>query len=261
MALYAEVAGEGPAVALVHEGIGDSRMWDPQWEEWSRSFRLLRLDLRGFGRSPLPPERFSNARDLIALLEEHGFEPTALVGGSLGGRVALEVAVARPDLVSRLVLIAPGLPGHEWSEEIRSSWEEEAAAVESGDLDQAVDVNLRVWVDGPGRRAEDVDGQLRAQVAEMQRLAFEVQVAAGEEPEEELLVPDLAERLGEIGVPTLLVIGEEDVPDMHAIAERLAREIPGARLGTIPDTAHVPNMERPREFDEVVLPFLREAAA
>jgi len=122
-------------------------------------------------------------------------------------------------------------------------------------------VNLRVWVDGPGRRAEDVDGQLRAQVAEMQRLAFEVQLAAGEEPEEELLVPDLAQRLGEIGVPTLLVIGEEDVPDMHAIAERLAREIPGARLETIRDTAHVPNMERPREFDELVLPFLREAAA
>jgi 3-oxoadipate enol-lactonase len=261
VALYAEVAGEGPAVALVHEGIGDSRMWDPQWDEWSRSFRLLRLDLRGFGRSPLPPERFSNARDLIALLEEHGFELTALVGGSLGGRVALEVAVARPDLVSRLVLIAPGLPGHEWSEEIRSSWEEEEAAVESGNLDRAVEVNLRVWVDGPGRRAEDVDGQLRAQVAEMQRLAFEVQLAAGEEPEEELLVPDLAERLGEIDVPTLLVVGEEDVPDMHAIAERLAREIPGARLGTIPDTAHVPNMERPREFDELVLPFLREAAA
>jgi pimeloyl-ACP methyl ester carboxylesterase len=261
VALYAEVAGEGPAVALVHEGIGDSRMWDPQWDDWSRSFRLLRLDLRGFGRSPLPPERFSNARDLIALLEEHGFEQTALVGGSLGGRVALEVAVARPDLVSRLVLIAPGLPGHEWSEEIRSSWDEEEAAVESGNLDRAVEVNLRVWVDGPGRRAEDVDGQLRAQVAEMQRLAFEVQLAAGEEPEEELLVPDLAQRLGEIGVPTLLVIGEEDVPDMHAIAERLAREIPGARLETIRDTAHVPNMERPREFDELVLPFLREAAA
>jgi 3-oxoadipate enol-lactonase len=171
------------------------------------------------------------------------------------------VAVARPDLVSRLVLIAPGLPGHEWSEEVRSSWEEEEAAVESGDLDQAVDVNLRVWVDGPGRRAEDVDPMLRAQVAEMQRLAFEVQLAGGEEAEEELLVPDVAERLGEIGVPTLVVVGEEDVPDMHAIARRLARDIPVARLETIPDTAHVPSMERPREFDELVLPFLREEAA
>ena len=261
MSLYAEVAGEGPAVALVHEGIGDSRQWDPQWDEWSRSFRLLRVDLRGFGRSPLPPERFSNARDLIAALDEHGFDRAALVGGSLGGRVVLEVAVALPELVSALVLVAPGLPGHEWSDKVKSSWAEEEAAYEAGDVERAVEVNLRVWVDGPGRQAEDVDSELRARVAEMQRDAFEVQFAAGDQPEEELLVPDLAERLGEVAVPTLVLVGEEDVSDMHAIGQRLAGTIPGARLETIPDTAHVPNMERPREFDELVLPFLRETAA
>jgi len=261
VSLNAEVAGEGPAVALVHEGIGDSRQWDPQWDEWSRSFRLLRVDLRGFGRSPLPPERFSNARDLIAALDEHGFDRAALVGGSLGGRVVLEVAVARPELVSALVLVAPGLPGHEWSDEVKSSWAEEEAAYEAGDVERAVEVNLRVWVDGPGRQAEDVDSELRARVAEMQRDAFEVQFAAGDEPEEELLVPDLAERLGEVAVLTLVLVGEEDVSDMHAIGQRLAGTIPGARLETIPDTAHVPNMERPREFDELVLPFLRETAA
>ncbi|MFL5922092.1 MAG: alpha/beta fold hydrolase [Gaiellaceae bacterium] len=260
MALHAEVAGEGPAVALVHEGIGDSRMWDPQWEPWSRSFRLLRVDLRGFGRSPLPPEKFSNARDLIAALDEHGFERAALVGGSLGGRVVLEVAVARPDLVSALVLVAPGLPGHEWSEEVRASWEEEEAAYEARDVDRAVEVNLRVWVDGPGRRPEDVDPGLRARVAEMQRRAFELQFEVGDDAEEELLVPELAERLAEVGVPTLLVVGEEDLSDLHVIARRIAGAIAGARLETIPDTAHVPNMERPREFDELVLPFLREAA-
>jgi 3-oxoadipate enol-lactonase len=259
--LYAEVAGEGPAVALVHEGIGDSRMWDPQWEPWLQSFRLLRLDLRGFGRSPLPPERFSNARDLMVALEEHGLERPALVGGSLGGRVVLEVAVARPDLVRALVLIAPGLPGHEWSDEVKASWEEEEAAYEAGDVERAVEVNLGVWVDGPRREPDEVDAAVRERVAEMQRRAFEIQFAAGEEPEEELLVPDLAERLGEVAAPTLLIVGEEDVSDMHVIGQRLAREIPGARLETIPDTAHVPNMERPREFDELVLPFLREHAA
>src|SRR5262249_539638 len=75
------------------------------------------------------------------------------------------------------------------------------------------------------------------------------------------LVPDLAQRLGEIAEPTLVLVGEEDQPDMHAIAERLAREIPGARHATIPETAHVPSMERPREFDGLVLPFLEEAAS
>ena len=181
MAVYAEVAGAGPAVALVHEGIADSRMWDEQWTRWSQSFRLLRLDLRGFGRTPL----------------------------------------------------------------------------DGGDLDAAVEASLRTWVDGPRRGPDEVDAGVRARVAEMQRDAYELQ---REWVDEDLLVPDLAERVGEIDVPVLVVIGEEDQPDMHAIAERLARELPGARLETIAGSAHVPSMERPREFDELVLPFLLEAA-
>jgi pimeloyl-ACP methyl ester carboxylesterase len=255
--IYAEVAGEGPAVALVHEGICDSRMWDSQWAEWSGSYRLLRLDLRGFGRTPLGSEPYSHARDVIGALEEHGLERAALVGVSLGGRVALEVAVARPDLVRALVLVAPGFPGHEWSQELRAQWDEEEAAFEAGDLDAAVEVSLRTWVDGPRRRPEDVDSEVRRRVGEMQRDAYELQ---REWVDEEPLVRELGERLGEIVAPTLVLVGDEDQSDMQAIARRLAREIQGARLATIPETAHVPSMERPREFDELVLPFLEQAA-
>jgi pimeloyl-ACP methyl ester carboxylesterase len=93
----------------------------------------------------------------------------------------------------------------------------------------------------------------------MQLRAYELQRGVAED-EEELLVENLLQRLGEVQVPTLVLVGEEDQPDMHAIAERLAREIPGARSARISGTAHVPSMERPREFDELVLPFLREAA-
>ena len=259
MGLYSEVAGEGPAVVLVHEGICDSRMWEPQWEPWSRSYRLLRVDLRGFGLTPLEPGPFAHARDLIETLERQGIERAALVGVSLGGRVALEVAVARPELASALVLVAPGLPGHEWSDELRAEWAEEETAFEARDLDSAVEVSLRTWVDGPHRRPEDVDPDVRRRVAEMQRRAYELALAI-EEDEEELLVEELADRLGEVRAPTLVVVGEEDQADMHAIAERLGREIPGARLATIPATAHVPSMERPREFDVLVVPFLEETA-
>jgi len=259
MGIYSEVAGEGPAVVLVHEGICDSRMWDTQWEPWSRSHRLLRVDLRGFGQTPLEPGPFAHARDLIEALEQHEIERAALVGVSMGGRVALEVAVARPDLVSALVLVAPGLPGHEWSDELRAEWAEEETAFEVGDLDAAVEVSLRTWVDGPRRRPEDVDADVRSRVAEMQRRAYELALGI-EEDEEELLVEGLADRLGEVGVPTLVVVGEEDQPDMHAISERLAQEIPNARLAKIPATAHVPSIERPQEFDELVVPFLRETA-
>ena len=260
MPIYAEVAGEGPNLVLVHEGICDSHMWDEQWERYTAEFRVLRCDLRGFGRSALEPGTFSNAQDLLDVLEQHGFERAALLGVSLGGRVVLEVAIARPDLLSALVLVAPGLPGHDWSQEMQDAWGEEEAALEAGDLAEAVEVNLRTWVDGPRREPEDVDPALRARVGEMQLRAFELQVPVGEAAEEELLVPDVAGRLGEVKAPTLILVGDEDVPDMQAITERLEREISGSRRETIANTAHVPSMERPREFDELVVPFLREPA-
>jgi pimeloyl-ACP methyl ester carboxylesterase len=230
-------------------------MWDPQWQTWARSHRLLRFDFRGFGRSPLEPGPFASARDVIELMDHHGFERAALVGVSLGGRVALEVALAQPERVSTLVLVGSGLPGHAWSEDMKAAWGEEEAAFSAGDLDGAVEVSMRTWVDGPRRRPEDVDPEVRARVAEMQKRAYELQLPI-EEDEEELLVEDVAGRLGEIKAPTLVLVGEEDQPDIQAIADRLASEIPGARRDTIANTAHVPSMERPEEFERLVLGFL-----
>ncbi len=256
--IYSEVAGKGPEIVLLHEGICDSRMWDPQWETFTRSHRVLRLDFRGYGRSPLASGRFASARDVIELLDRHGFDRAAVVGVSLGGRVALEVALAAPERVAALVLVGSGLPGHDWSEEMKATWEEEEAALRSGNVDEAVDISLRTWVAGPGRKPEDVDADVRARVAKMQRRAYELQLLFEDEAEEELLVEDVAQRLGEIKAPALVLVGEEDVPDIHAIADRLAREIPGARRETIADAAHVPSMERPREFEELVLGFVEE---
>lgn len=234
-------------------------MWDPQWETFSRSHRVVRYDQRGFGRSPIGPGRFSNARDLLDLIEQQALESVALVGVSMGGRIALEVSLARPELIEALVLVGAGLPGHQWSAEMKAADEAEQAALARGDLDEAVEVTLRTWVDGPRRRPEDVDPEVRARVAEMQRRAYELQLPVWETAEEEPLVGHLAERIGEVGVPTLVLVGEEDVPDMHEIADRLERELPNARRASIADTAHVPSLERPREFDQLVLPFLQSA--
>jgi len=242
---------------LIHEGICDSRMWDPQWETFTRAHRVMRYDQRGFGRSTLEPGGpYSDGRDLVELIEQHGLESASLVGVSVGGRIALEVAVARPELVDALVLVGSGLPGHDWSDDMSAADAEEEAALERGDLDAAVEVTLRTWVDGPRRSPDQVDPSVRAKVAEMQQRAYELQVPVLDAIEEELLVDDLSERLGDVTASTLIVVGEEDVPDIHEIADRLEREIPDTRRASIAGAAHVPSMERPREFDELVLGFI-----
>jgi 3-oxoadipate enol-lactonase len=215
MDLHAEVAGAGSPVVLIHAGICDSRMWDPQWEVFPAAHRTVRYDLRGFGRSPVPPQPYSHGRDLIALLEELGIQQATLVGASLGGRVALEVAVAHPEVVDALVVADAALPGFAWSDQVTAFGAEEDAAVERGDLDAAVGANLRMWVDGPRRPPSVVDPAVRELVRQMQRRAFELQVPVWQDAQEELLVSDVARRLSAVRAPTLVVVGEQDVSDFQ----------------------------------------------
>jgi 3-oxoadipate enol-lactonase len=254
--LYWEQAGEGPPVVLLHEGIADSRMWEPQWTEYSKRFRMVRYDMRGFGQSPAAVGTLSLSGDLVELLDALELGPATLIGVSLGGSVAMETTIARPDLVSRLVLVAPGLRGFEMNDETKAGWEEEEAALERGDVDAAVEINMRMWVDGPTREPDEVDPALRAKVAEMQRRAIEIHLEAGEEGDYQPLVEDWGSRLAEISVPTLVIVGDLDRPEMLEITQRLEAEIPSARRVTIAGTAHVPTMERAEEFNRIVLDFL-----
>lgn len=260
--IHAESAGDGPAIVLVHAGICDSGMWDAQWRTLPRRHRVVRHDMRGFGRSPVPAGAYSHARDLVAVMDAAGISRAALVGASLGGRVALEAALAHPDRVSALVLVGSGLPGHEWSDAVRAYWDAEEEAIERGDLDAAAEVNVRFWVDGPGRRPEDVDAGVRRRAHAMQLRALELQVPSYEADGdlEELLVPDAGERLGEVAQPALVVVGEADQPDIHAIAERLEAGLPRCTAASIPGAAHLPSMERPELFDRLLDGFLSEPA-
>jgi 3-oxoadipate enol-lactonase len=256
--VYYEVRGSGPPIVFVHEAIADSRMWEPQWTSFAGRHRLLRLDLAGFGRTPIERLPVTHAQDVVGLLDDLGISAAGVVGASLGGRVALELAVARPDLVRALVLVDAGLPGVDWSEVVRAYFSAEDEAVARDDLAAATEINLRMWVDGPRRAAEDVDPGVRAAVAEMQRCALELQAPFWERLAEDLLVPDIGERLDEVKAPTLVLVGEEDVEDMHVLAERFAAEIPRARLATIPGAAHVPSLEQPAAFDKLVREFLAD---
>jgi 3-oxoadipate enol-lactonase len=261
--LWHESAGSGPSVVLLHAGIADSRMWDGQMDSLSGRYRVIRYDLRGYGRSTLPGGPYSHADDLAVVLDTLGLDRVALVGCSMGGNAELQFAVEHPERIGALVMVGSGLDDHEWSSAMDSTEEEEEAAFERGDEDAAVDVNLRTWIDGPGRGPDAVDPQVRERAAEMLRTSFRIQHEAySREPEpgpSRKLDPPAGARLAEISVPTLVLAGTEDVPDILVIARRLAEEIPNAELRLIDDAAHLPNMERPEEFDEIVLGFLGRA--
>ena len=255
-----DVAGEGPAILLVHEGISDRRMWEPQVAPLvAGGYRVVRCDLPGFGDSELTPGPFSNLDELHELLAQLGIDQVSLIGGSFGARVSLEYALTYPEQVDALVLMVPGLRDVDWSDELRQSFEEEDALVEAGDLEAAVELNLRVWVDGPARKPDQVDPAVRESVREMVRRSFELQLAVPEAGPAESFDPPASARLGEIRFPVLIVVGDLDQPDILRVADRLAEGIPEARKEVIPGTAHVPSMEKPEEFNRLVLNFLQTA--
>jgi len=237
-------------VLLLHAGITDSRMWARQTETLKTAgYGVVAPDLRGFGDRPLALGPYSHRHDVEAVLDG----PAAVVGNSLGGRVALELALDRPALVERLVLIAPGLPGWEWSEEMRAGWAEEEEAFDRGDDDTAAEISLRMWVDGPQRSPDQVDPDVRARVREMVLRSYEQQRPGGAHEEGVL---EVAARLGEIRCPTVVVVGDLDVPEMQAIAAHVADSVDDGRLVTIRGAAHLPSLERPDELDALVLGFL-----
>jgi pimeloyl-ACP methyl ester carboxylesterase len=236
------VDGHGPDLVLVHAGIADMRMWDPLAELLARRYTITRYDMRGFGQTAYTAGEYSPADDLAALLLALEIERCTLVGASFGGHVALEFAATHPDAVERLVVIDPPAET-EWSEDMRSFFAAEDAALEAGDIEEAVRLNVELWVGSADARVKEL-------VAEMQERAFRLQLAAEPEPVE--IDPPLAERLAGIAVPVTVIHGERDVPDFVAIAHMLAEQLPSATLHCVARTAHLPALERPEAVADLI---------
>ncbi len=254
--LYYEIAGEGHPLLLLHAGVADSRMWDEQFPIFAQHYRTVRYDLRGFGRSRWEAGTFAAYEDPAALFRALDIQKAHIVGISLGGKIALDFTLAHPELVASLVLVAPSVGGTQPSEQVRRFYQAEDALVEKGDLPEATALNVRFWVDGPQRSPEQVNQMVRQRVYEMQYHAFTLPMPA--DADEQTLQPPAITRLAEVHVPTLIIVGDLDLPDKLALTEQLAREIPGARREIIADAAHMVSMEQPQEFNHLVLDFLGE---
>ena len=237
----------------MHAGLSDRRMWDAQWAVLAERFHAIRFDARGFGASADPTRPYTLHGDALDVLDALEVNRAALVGSSMGGGAALDMALAVPHRVSALATVNSTPSGWHHTREIMRAWEAVDAAYETQGPDAANELEMKMWLDGPHRPADAVDRDVRTAVASVNRVLLERQAAFAVEPGE--LVPPAIDRLEELRCPSLVITGELDQPSVLAGAFELASRT-GAEHVEIAGTAHLPMLERPREFIAALLPFL-----
>ncbi len=228
-------------------------MWEPVVPLLAGAFRVICYDARGFGDSHAADGTFAHWRDLAGFLRALDAAPARLIGVSMGGATVLGLAAEEPTMVDRIVVVAPGIGVSEPSPAMIAFWDAEDAALERGDLGEASEVNVRMWLDGPMRTSSEVDPAVRSLVFDMQRRAFEI---ANPASVEERPAEPLRPRLSSIAAPMLVMIGELDQPDSRAVSQEVAAGAADARFVSMPGVAHLPPLEAPEAFVELVRPFL-----
>lgn len=260
--LYYEVAGSGQPILLIHAGVADSSMWDDQFNLFSQNCRVIRYDTRGFGKSRTENTEFSNRQDIVDLFSLLGIERACVIGISRGGQIAIDFTLEHPERVSALITIAAGVSGYEYQagdnekaiQEVEifnhmdELWEKNA-------FDELADLEAHVWADGPSQPVGRASPQIRAYLRKIVRANYtrqDGQVTAMP------LSPPAVNRLGEIHIPTLILVGEFDSLASIEVADYLKKEITGTQKMVFPATAHMIPMEQPTKFNEIVLDFLKE---
>jgi 3-oxoadipate enol-lactonase len=241
--VYYEQSGQGaPTIVFLHGGLIDSRLWDPQFNWFAQRARVIRYDMPGAGRSETPREEFSGVEVLYEILAWLDIEQTVLIGLSGGARIAIDFAIAHPEKTERLVTVAPGLSGYEdWTLPERNV-EEVREAIRGKDRDGAANAWLTLWA--PVTKAQ----LFAAGRANAESLFSNVRLKD--------LDPPAIGRLDEVSAPTLVVVGDQDLPDIRRIADIIAADVSGAQRKVMHGADHFPNVHDPRGFNETVAAFL-----
>ena len=252
--LYVQSRGQGRPVVLIHGGQLDRRMWDREFDALADQYHVIRYDVRGFGLSPAGADTsFQSYADLGALLDSLGIARASIVGLSLGGRIAVDFAIAHPEHVDRLVLLAPGVSGYPWSAGDTAWTRAMEHAIEARDTVAITDLWLRTTFMSPAMANSAIAPRVR-ELSLANSGAF-LRARMGRE-----LEPPAWQRLRELQAPTLVVVGTSDDPDIRTIVDSIARQAPHARELVVPDAGHMLNMERPALILQAIRDFLRSSS-
>jgi pimeloyl-ACP methyl ester carboxylesterase len=246
--------GDGPPLVLLHPGVGDSRFWDLVRPELTGSYRVIRYDARGFGKSPAPAQPFTLFEDLLTVLGHYRLDRVAVVGCSQGGGTGLALAVEQPERLSALVALCPGIPGHPWAEEagggdaeLEARWNQ---AIGNGDADALARIFAGIWAAGEGGLTDAVMEQIRS--------AARADIAiAGRQQDD----PPVWDRLGEITVPNALMAGDADFAPLLESNKQAAERIPGCDFTLVPGMDHLPALRQPGLVLDLIKRTLARAAA
>jgi pimeloyl-ACP methyl ester carboxylesterase len=250
--IYYEVAGAGDELVLLHGFSLDRRMWDSQFEVFAARFRVIRVDLRGFGKSSVPDsdQPYSHAMDLFNVLKHVGVKKAHVCGLSLGSAVAVDFALMFPPMIRSLIVVDSVLDGFHWSEQQRSL----DGAVWKLGREEGIEAARRAWLEhplfAPLMKRPDAARQLKRIVGEYSGWHW------NHRNPNRWIDPPAITQLGRINVPALAVVGERDLPDFLAVADVLASGIPGARKVILAGVGHMSPMEAPEEFNRRAIDFL-----
>jgi pimeloyl-ACP methyl ester carboxylesterase len=257
--LYYEMMGEGHPLVLLHGGYMDRRMWDDQFVTFAQYYRVIRYDIRGFGKSELPQVPYSDRQDLYDLLTHLDIQKTYLLGLSLGGGIAIDFTLEHPERVDALVLVGSNVTGAPIPQ-ILTQEEIQVLIPQQQPMQEALSTRnisamLNAVMNHPTLVPTEEYPSARQRVREnLSEYSFVWVLDPA--PRQELEPPAWG-RLREIAVPTLIVVGGDDSFLLHRYADQLERNIAAVKRVTIPGTHHMPNMERPEEFNHIVLDFLK----
>jgi len=246
--LYYEECGSAPhAVVLVHDGVLHSAAWDDVWQEFCKHFHAIRYDRRGYGRSQVATHGYYATDDLAAVLRHLKLKRVAIVGSSHGGEISINFTLDHPEMVEQLVLVGAVVGGMPYTQHFLERGDALGKPLEKGDIEGAIVAAAK-------------DKYLTASGSDAARKRMAEILSANPQdlthPELELPVKPALPRLGEIRIPTMLLVGDADIPDVHAHAGAIEAGVPRARRVVIDEAGHLMYLEKPTEFSRIVIEFL-----